>query len=301
MPFSVVTFNLKDFILAPQDVTLPFNAQRIALLSTMLAKADADVIALQEAGSPEGVDALLRALPGHARFAPPMLGPPDRRGIRCVLLSRLPVLAWRHHTSERLELPVFKQGDPGLQGDRLALRRGFVHARLQADSGPVEVLACHLKSKRPLAMLDVNGQPILATTPAARAEDHVRSLLAGLAEALFLRRILDGILAQEPEARVLVAGDLNDVPGSVTLKTITSVGPGALASCADVVPLEHRYSARHGGGYEQLDHILATENLKARLHSAEFLNADLRDPGPFDPNAPPTVESDHAPFIARFA
>jgi exonuclease III len=52
---------------------------------------------------------------------------------------------------------------------------------------------------------------------------------------------------------------------------------------------------------QQIDHVLVTPALRARLQSARFLNDGLRDHGDFDDEAPPTPDSDHAPFVVSFA
>jgi exonuclease III len=89
--------------------------------------------------------------------------------------------------------------------------------------------------------------------------------------------------------------------------------------------VEQRFSIRHDGGRAQIDHILASAPLVARLRAARFFNDELREhaplpsdgrsqasPGPGQDveesqaspagatEAAPTVDSDHAPFVARF-
>ncbi len=124
------------------------------------------------------------------------------------------------------------------------------------------------------------------------------------AEALFVRSLVDDALAAEPGAKVVVAGDLNDVAGSATLAVVLGRpdSPGALASCADVVPAAERFSIFHRGERSALDHLLVTAPLRARLSDARFVNEALREHAPLGPDgsAAPTVDSDHAPFVARF-
>jgi endonuclease/exonuclease/phosphatase family metal-dependent hydrolase len=229
----------------------------------------------------------------------------DARGIRCALVSRLPVVASRVHTAVALSFPVYREGDPPPFGERIPLRRGIVHARVEAPGlGAVDVIVVHFKSPRPVELRDAAGVPIEAKTPRARAEGSLRSLAWRAAEALHTRGIVDGVLASEPRALVAAVGDMNDVPGSTVVRAVQGEGDGALNDCAWRVPQEARFSAIHDGKRIQIDHVLATDRLYARLTGARFLNGELREhvasaafPGGEERQ---TVDSDHAPLVARF-
>jgi endonuclease/exonuclease/phosphatase family metal-dependent hydrolase len=188
-----------------------------------------------------------------------------------------------------------------------------VHARVAAPlTGEVDVLVAHFKSGRAVPMLDPTGAP-LAPAPIGpqpgvvaereRAEGMLRALVVRASEALFVRGVVDGALANDLHAKVAVVGDLNDTPGSLPVRIVTGYEVGAsthLASCANVVAPEARGSIVVGGAREQIDHILASPALFARLESARFLNEELRDHGKIPREELPTVDSDHAPFVARF-
>jgi hypothetical protein len=78
-------------------------------------------------------------------------------------------------------------------------------------------------------------------------------------------------------------------------------GDGALLDCAARIPPERRFSSIHAGAHVQIDHVLASQSLYARLTGARFVNATLRDHlAPPDGDEPPTVDSDHAPLVVRF-
>jgi endonuclease/exonuclease/phosphatase family metal-dependent hydrolase len=120
------------------------------------------------------------------------------------------------------------------------------------------------------------------------------------AEALFVRGRVDDCLAPDPARHVVVAGDLNDQPGSHVVRVVTGGGAAALLPCADAVPAARRYSIFLRGAPQQIDHLLVTPGLRAKLHDARFLNEDLRDHGELDPESSPTTDSDHAPFVVSF-
>jgi endonuclease/exonuclease/phosphatase family metal-dependent hydrolase len=197
---------------------------------------------------------------------------------------------------------VFRQGDPPPFGERIPLRRGIVYARVQAPGlGPVDVIVVHFKSPRPVELRDAAGVALEAATPRARAEGSLRSLVWRAAEALHARGIVDGLLSAEPGALGAAVGDLNDVPGSTVVRALQGEGDGALLDCAWRIPQEARFSAIHGGKRSQIDHVLATERLYARLTGARFLNGDLREhAAPMNGDEAQTVDSDHAPLVACF-
>jgi predicted extracellular nuclease len=122
------------------------------------------------------------------------------------------------------------------------------------------------------------------------------------AEALFVRGLVDEALASVPASSAVVVGDLNDVPDSVVLATLRGEGPGALFDCTAGIPAAARFSVIHEGRGAQIDHALATADLVARLRVARFVNAELRDHGPFVPGVPeaPSIDSDHAPLVVSF-
>jgi len=310
VPLTLATFNLKDFFPQPG---LDFAA-RVAWTAAMIGRLDADVLGLQEVGPPETVDALLARMAGGARYRSVVVGTPDARGIRCALLSRLPITRSHVHTAESLAFPVFQHGDPPPFSGRIPLRRGVVHARVDAGAlGSVDVMVAHFKSRRVVPMKAANGEPLSPTTQRELAEGELRSMVWRASEALYVRGLLDQVFAAEPGAHLAVLGDLNDVAGSMPVEILcgNACDAGVLSSCAERVVPEQRFSIRYEGGRSQIDHILASAALFARLREGRFYNDELREHAPL-PSAEvvassarasepaPTLDSDHAPFVARF-
>jgi endonuclease/exonuclease/phosphatase family metal-dependent hydrolase len=303
MPLTLATFNVKDLLEPGDEAARSTLVAKVAWIAGMLRACDADVIGLQEVGPPELLRAVLDHLDDRA-YGEPVMGTPDKRGIRCALVSRLPIVSSRVHAAESLPFPVFQAGDPPPFGTRIPLRRGIVQARIDAPGlGAVDVLVAHFKSSRPVPARDSSGREVPATTAAMRSEATVRSQVWRAAEALHVRRLVDDLLSLEVEARVAVVGDLNDVPGSPVVRAVQSPGggPGELFDCAAGVDPSARFSAMHDGRRTQIDHILATSALHGHLRGARFLNAELREHAPVaDGVTPSTVDSDHAPLVTRF-
>jgi endonuclease/exonuclease/phosphatase family metal-dependent hydrolase len=301
MPLTLATFNTKDLLDPRDDAARAHLEKKLDHVAGVLGRLDADVLALQEVGTEAVLEQLCGRLEKRGGYGAPIVGTADNRGIRNAILTRLPVLASKVHAPARLDFPVFHAGDPPPFGDRVPMRRGVVHAKLDAGAlGPLDVLVAHFKSNLRLLQRDANGVlPAWSDALSARelAEAELRSLVWRSSEALFVRGLVDELLRTSPDARVAVMGDLNDRPGSLVLRVLMGHGPGALHACADVVDSSKRYSIIFRGKRELFDHVLVSARLRERARSARILNDELRDHA-LDPA--PTVDSDHAPLVALF-
>jgi endonuclease/exonuclease/phosphatase family metal-dependent hydrolase len=311
MSLRIATFNLKDFFLPRNDAERSVAPRKFANLVSNLRRADADIVALQEVGEEQQLGRLVNAL-ADRDYRATIVGKPDKRGIRCAILSRLAVIESHVYTPTNLTFPHFHAGDPEPFAGRLILRRPAVHVRVRVTGAvtgidEVDVLTAHLKSNLPLALRKADGRDLEALTPHARAEDAMRSLVQRAAEALYLRGLVDGFLRkQNAEARhaVCVLGDFNDSLESLPVRILRGMGPiGAetLTSLTDLVGAEHRYSCFHGSQRTLIDHMLASPNLFERARVCEIYNENLRSHGSHDAGgSAPTDDSDHALCVAHF-
>jgi endonuclease/exonuclease/phosphatase family metal-dependent hydrolase len=301
---SLATFNVKDLLPPASDAARAALPAKLDWVARMLRTVDADVVGLQEVGSAELLAAVAERM-GSATKLHQVMGTTDARGIGCALLSRLPVIEARVHTAEALAFPVFVTGDAPPFGTRIPLRRGIVHARVETPIGPVDVLVAHFKSSRPVGLRDASNananQELPPRTAREAADAFLRSLVWRAAEALHVRGLVDQILEARPGARIAVTGDFNDVPDSTVLRCLRAgAGTGmvsALADCTSGIDPARRFSCLHGDSRVQIDHVLASESLRALLVGARFFNDALRVHGVTDALAP---DSDHAPLVVRF-
>lgn len=293
---SLATFNVKDLLPPASDAARAALPAKLDWVARMLRTVDADVVGLQEVGSEELLAALAERM-GSAATLHRVMGTTDARGIGCALLSRLPLLEAHVHTAESLAFPVFVTGDAPPYGKRIPLRRGIVHARAETALGPVDVLVAHFKSSRPVGVRDASNREVPPRTAREAAEASLRSLVWRAAEALHVRGLVDEILAARPGAKIAVVGDFNDVPESAVLRCLRAEGTGVLADCSTGVDPARRFSCFHGDSRVQIDHVLASESLRALQVGARFFNDALRVHGTGDELAP---DSDHAPLLVRF-
>lgn len=298
----IATFNLKDFFDPRTDDEQPIVEQKIQHVAELLRRARADVVGLQEVASDALLGRLVARELADLGYRTIHAGGRDRRGIGCAILSRLPVLSQSIAMSERISLPALPTSGSSIE---IAFRRPIPVLEVDAGVfGYVAFITVHFKSKLTTHLKDDAGEIIAPTTPRAIADGHVRSLLARMAEALFVREIVDEWLAKG--RRVVVLGDFNDTIDSYPVRIVAGdfpqVDPKArLTSCAARIPDALRFSILHGGTPDLIDHILVSEDLVEHIEDVLILNDALRDHGPYIADAPIAPDSDHAPVVAAFA
>ncbi|MEO8876036.1 MAG: endonuclease/exonuclease/phosphatase family protein [Polyangiaceae bacterium] len=295
----VATYNVLNLFDARTPAESKVIEAKVAFLAARIAESNADVVGLQEVGSEPLLDALLFALEQHVLYTYKVVGTPDRRGIRNVLLSRLPLKSSRVLTTPQLEFPRFVASDPAPY-TRLPLRRGIPYAEIDGGSlGSVDVMVVHFKSGRGVPLHTEEGEPIAPTVSREYGEAMIRALVFRAAEALFVRGVVDELLVADPQRKVAVIGDFNDVIDSVPVRIIRGGGVMVLQSGVDHVPKEKRYTVMHGGDRKTIDHILASPALRHHLKHTQILNDHLHDhdAGYTDE---PRADSDHALVVSSF-
>ncbi|MFV2071129.1 MAG: esterase-like activity of phytase family protein [Thermoanaerobaculales bacterium] len=166
---------------------------------------------------------------------------------------------------------AFGGGDGRRSGSRKPLAGEFLFAGRRFF-----VVNLHLASKFGDDPVFGRRQPRLTESTARRA-----------AQARVLAEFVTGLLAEDPEARLIVLGDLNDHDGSIPLRTLESAG---LEDLVERLPVAERYSYIYLGNSELLDHILVS---KALAGGAEVDIVHVSSEFPADGRS-----SDHDPVVA---
>ncbi|MBC1222555.1 SdiA-regulated domain-containing protein [Nostoc sp. UCD121] len=107
-------------------------------------------------------------------------------------------------------------------------------------------------------------------------------------QATLVKNFVQSILAINPNANVVVAGDLNDFEFSNPVTTLESAG---LTSLIETLPANERYTYNFEGNAQTLDHLLVSSNLLGKLDAYDVvhINSEFAD-----------QDSDHDPSVARF-
>jgi len=316
MPLTVTTWNVQNFRQAD-----PIFTDKLDYITAVLQALNSDVIALQEILDPGALQALATRL-GYQQFA----AAPDSRGIRVAFLTRAAPPA-PAAPIDQFALPpgvMVNEFGPGgavqavAQFPRPALKVTITH-----NGASLDIITAHLKSK-----LLTFGSNFSTSNETLRAHTAFFALERRAAEANGIRNHVNGLLTANRNAIVL--GDLNDGPEAATTEIIygppagqpkgpedatNATGafqradqqdPQRLFNVTKLVPAEIRWSRKHNGQPELLDHILCSHGLMPRVGllrqvpTMTILNEDA--PNLLGEN--PTVNGvipDHAPVTAVFA
>jgi predicted extracellular nuclease len=126
-----------------------------------------------------------------------------------------------------------------------------------------------------------------ALQPPARSSETQR-----VAQATLLHSFAASLLAVDPDAFLVAAGDINDYPYSPALRTLTT-GPAGdqpvLTDLVTLLPAPQQYTYVFNGISQVLDHILVTPGLLGGIeYEVLHVNAEFADQA-----------SDHDPQLVR--
>ena len=149
----------------------------------------------------------------------------------------------------------------------------------------VTVIGNHLKSKSQDDGLFGNVQPPVQNTLDQRVDQ---------AEAI--NDFVADLLATDPDANIVVLGDMNDFQFSDTLAALANGNGGdpELLNLVDLLDTEDQYSFIFNGNSQVLDHILASPNLTDDSPQIDAVHINL------DFGFPAANPSDHDPLVAQF-
>jgi predicted extracellular nuclease len=183
--------------------------------------------------------------------------------------------------------PALRLQIPGV-GEHTKFERPPLLATLRMKHGQVvHVLTAHLKSKRPKFLQDAKGEPLEdREDEKITALATLRSLMMRGAEATAMRHIVIDVLKRTHEP-LIVMGDFNDAPHSVTTQIIAATGEVAYDKGARDAALWNAYEVQgemalkrdvayshvHQGSPEVLDQIFVSEEF---LPSSRFSIGDVR-------------------------
>ncbi len=173
-------------------------------------------------------------------------------------------------------------------GRHARFERPALLASLRMKHGQsVHVLTAHLKSKRPKFLQDSQGNPLEdRDDPKIAARAGLRSLIMRGAEATALRCIVIDLL-RHTKVPLVVMGDFNDSPHSVTTQLIAATSEIAYDKAARDIALFNAYEMQgewalkkdvayshiHQGYPEVLDQILVSEEF---VPGSKFSLGDVR-------------------------
>ncbi len=276
--FRVATYNVLNYLDAPTESRRAKPEEAKAKVRESILAVKPDVLTLQEMGTVTALQELRGSLKSGGLDLPycEYVTGYDTN-IHVVLLSRFPFTSVRPQTNDSFLL----------NGKRFRVSRGFAVADIQVNTNySFTLIAAHLKSKRAIALAD---------------EAELR-----YEEAKILREKIDQTFAANPNANLVVLGDLNDYKDSTPIKEVIGRGKHKLldtrpaerngdvpatprALNAPTVTWTHYYSVEDV--YSRMDYILLSPGMAREWVTNETYVLALPNWG---------KGSDHRPIVATF-
>ena len=245
------------------EITPAKPRKEMERLAESIRQLNADVIAVEEVESRDYLERFVNVfLPEMGYQHVVLFEGNDTRGIDVGLISRIPV-----GTVESNRHVTF----PGLDGSPRRFNRDVLEVTLLPEGAPpLEVWVVHLKS-------NAGGR---------EEAEPIR-----IPEAQQVRRMLDEEFAEDPDARILVMGDFNDLWDSETMKTIVGSSEGAMFSAGSELQDPGIVSFNTGEFRSVIDFMLCSPAM-----ARQFVKGSFRIPqGSIE-----TTGSDHNPISATF-
>lgn len=321
----LATFNLENLDLPPRQRRSPES--RAAVLRPALERLDADIVCLQEvngqhvAGAPERqLAALDQLLAGtrYAGFERAATTAASGKGVadvhNLVTLSRYPILSQRqvkHDLVPPLAVAEVTATPRSPEPVPATFERPLLVTGHDLGRGRVlTVINLHLRAPRAAAIPGQKQAAFVWRSIGGWAEGFYVSALKRTGQALELRLTVDGLLAEDPDRLLAVAGDFNCEDHETPLKVIVGApedtGNADLASGSLVVldrglDGDRRWSVLHYGRPQMLDHILVSRALSGLARGIEVHNEALGDEAVAYGKKLSPAGSYHAAVVATFA
>lgn len=278
--FTIATYNVETYLDQPtQSRPHVKTAAARAKVRDVIGAMKPDVIALEEMGSTNALMELRASLKAQGDDYPywEHVQGADTN-IHVAVLSKFPILARHPHTNDEFLL----------DDRRFFVSRGFAELEIQPAPGfTFTLIAVHLKSRLPDSGVDPDEQ---------RFE-----------EAKILRRVIDEHFKANPNVKLVVLGDFNDVKNSDSLRAIIGRGKLKLVDTrpaernGDDVPFEPPYNEPRNvtwtyfygkdDTYSRIDYILVSPAMARDWLKEGTYASTVPDWG---------IASDHRPIVAEF-
>lgn len=277
--FTVCTFNVENYCGVPKGNRAAKTDPAKQAVVSALVEIRPDILALQEVCSEQALTDLRERLgQGGLRFPHWEFVPSPDPYVHVAVLSRFPITRRNSHTNESFIL----------NGRRHSVGRGFGEVDIElSPTYRITLLVAHLKSK----VADGRGD-----------ETELREQ-----EAVLLREKIEARLKSQPQANLVLAGDLNDTKDSLAIRTILGRGARGLV---DLRPAERdsgdptakterrvprnvawTYHYPKEDTYSRIDYLLVSPGLAREWKPGETYIPIFPDWG---------QASDHRPLVATF-
>lgn len=319
MNFRIAAFNIEN--LDDREDELPSIEQRAALIRPQLERLKADILCLQEVHSQKGVNGrelrALRKLVEDTRYNNyKTVGTKiddEYMALRNVVtMTHFDITETQQYLHDLIKPPEYKtitSDPPENIAERILWERPTLYTTIQVEDHLLHVINIHLKSKNPTAIAGQQRDLYSWKTASGWAEGSFLSAMKRLGQAAEVRSLVDNIFDENPQAKVIVAGDFNADIYDTEMEAITGRVENTgneellgrtLIPCELSIPESARFTLYHQGRKNMLDHILISKALLPFYQGSEIHNEGLSDESIAFASDLKFPGSDHAPVVASF-
>jgi len=229
-----------------------------------------------------------------------------------VVVSRHPVLDVQQFNNDLIDAPRYRRitaDPPETDAREINVERPIQRVKVAVDGVEINLINLHLKSKRPTNIPGQKVDPFTWKSAGGFAEGFFLSSLKRVSQALETRQLVDQLFADDPTARIIVAGDFNAEPDEVPVQAIRgavedtnnpALAHTELTAIARTIAESNRFSLIFRGNPEMIDHMLVSRSMLSAYRGIEIHNEALHDESIAFANDLKFPDSDHAPVVAEF-
>jgi len=277
---SFMSYNCYNYFVEADADKLKSEESKKALVN-VIKKANPDVLLIYEIGTKESLDDLMKHLKKVGCkyiFGKVMKGYDRRRHLGVISKIKPQSII----VKDNIYYNISPKDPKSKWLETRAISRGFLHSIFVIDNYKIHTISAHLKSKLPHSRYN---------------QAEMRRL-----EARQLRYYINDLMKLEPDANILVLGDMNDTPDSDPIKTLSGYTKNKEKILYDLRPMDLSRNAwthwwKYEDSYSRIDYIFANYNLipeidikknfiiydqKASDHRALIVNVFIGDKKLFD-------------------
>ena len=188
--------------------------------------------------------------------------------------------------------------------------RPMLHAQIRIGDERLDVFNLHLRAPLAAAIPGQKQAPFVWKSTEGWAEGYYLAAVKRAGQAFEARLAVDAVFDEDESALIAVCGDFNadltETPLRMLIADVEDTGNGALsdrdatAARGQHVPDSARFTVRHFGRRQMLDHILVSRALLGRFRAIEIHNELLADELIAYATDRHDPDSYHAPVVAGF-